>query len=126
MVRFILRALVAALGLWVASKLGLVTIVGLKPLLIAGVLLGVVNATVRPVITFLTLPLTIVTLGLFLLVVNGLMLFLVSWLLHILDIRTFEIGHMFPNAVLTVVVTGLVSFVASWFIGGEEQPRRRS
>lgn len=118
MVRFILRALVAALGLWVASKLGLVTIIGLKPLLIAGVLLGVVNAFVRPIVTFLTLPLTIVTLGLFLLVVNGLMLFIVSWLLHVLGIRTFEL-HSMTHAVLTVIVIWFVSLIANMFLGDE-------
>ncbi len=124
MVRFILRALVAALGLWVASKLGLVTIVGLKPLLIAGLLLGVVNAFVRPVVTLLTLPITIITLGLFLLVVNALMLFLVSWLLHVLHIRTFEIGSM-THAILTTIVIWVVSLVANMFIGGDERVRRR-
>jgi putative membrane protein len=125
MIRFILRALVAALGLWVASKLGLVKIVGWEPLLIGGALLGVVNAIVRPIVTFLTLPLTIVTLGLFLLIVNGLMLFLVSWLLHVLGIRTFEIGTM-THAVLAVIVIWLVSLVANMFLGDEEKARRRS
>ena len=84
MVRFILRGLVAALGFWVASHL-----VPGRPRhrledawSIAGLLLGLANALVRPILTFLTLPLTIVTLGLFLLVVNGLMVLLVGWVLH--------------------------------------------
>ncbi len=126
MVRFILRALVAALGLWVASKLHLVRIEGAEALLVAGLLLGVVNALVRPLVTLLTLPITIVTLGLFLLVVNGLMLFLVSWLLNdLLHIHTFEIGTL-THAVLTVIVLWLVSLVANIFLGDElnNRPRR--
>jgi putative membrane protein len=118
MVRFLLRALIAALGLWVASKFGLVRIVGLEPLLIAGVLLGLVNAFVRPVVTLLTLPLTIVTLGLFLLIVNGLMLFVVSWLLHVFGVRTFEV-HSLLHAVLATIVIWLVSLAANMLLGDE-------
>jgi putative membrane protein len=118
MVRFILRALVAAVGLWVASKLHLITIEGLKPLLIAGLLLGVVNAFVRPIVTLLTLPATILTLGLFLLVVNGAMLLLTSFLLKLLHIGGFHIGGLI-HAVLTVVIIWLVSLVANIFLGDE-------
>jgi putative membrane protein len=124
MVRFILRALVAALGLWVASKIGLVSIVGLKPLLIAGLLLGVVNAIVRPIVTLLTLPVTILTLGLFLLVVNGLMLFVVSFLLHAFHIGGFHIGSLL-HAVLTTIVIWLVSLAANMFLGDELNARTR-
>ncbi|HEY3798931.1 MAG TPA: phage holin family protein [Caulobacteraceae bacterium] len=123
MVRFILRALVAALGLWVASKLGLVVADGWKPLLIAAVLLGVVNAFVRPIVTLLTLPVTIVTLGLFLLVVNGLMLFVVSFLLKILHIGGFHVGSI-VHAVLAVIVIWVVSLVANMFLGDELSNRR--
>ncbi len=124
MVRFLLRALVAALGLWVASKLGLVHIVGLTPLLIAGVLLGLVNAFVRPVVTLLTLPLTIVTLGLFLLIVNGLMLFVVSWLLHIFGVHGFGIGSL-GHAVLATIVIWIVSLAANMLLGDELRRRPR-
>src|SRR5208283_4762630 len=90
MIGFIIRALVAALGLWVASKI----VPGIeehswKSLLPAAFILGIVNAVVRPILTILTLlltilplPLTILTLGLFLLVINGLMLMLASAFLH--------------------------------------------
>ena len=121
MVNFILRALVTALGLWVASKIvpG-VHVTGWKALLFAGVLMGIVNAFVRPILTLLTLPLTILTLGLFLLVVNGLMVELVSWLLS---------GHGFHvhglwAAIETTIIVWLVSLVASWFIGRPEDRRR--
>ena len=69
---FLLRVLIVALGLWVASAIvpG-VEIDDAGTLLIAALLLGIVNAFVRPVLVILTLPLTILTLGLFLLVINA-------------------------------------------------------
>ena len=77
--KLIVRAIFGALGLWIASKLvhGIV-VSGSTALILAALLLGVVNAVVRPVVTLLTLPLTILTLGLFLLVVNGIMILVAS------------------------------------------------
>jgi putative membrane protein len=123
MVRFILRALVAAAGLWIAAHLvpG-VHVTGWKTLLAAGLVLGIVNAFVRPVVTLLTLPVTVITLGLFLLVVNGLMVLLVSWV-----VDHFH-GHMhiggLVNAIIVTVIVWLVSLVANIFIGGDERVRR--
>ena len=125
MVRFILRALVAALGLWVAAHLvGGVHIVGWKTLAIAGLLLGLANALVRPILTFLTLPLTVLTLGLFLLVVNGLMILLVGWVLHRFHNYSYEVHGLLP-AIFTTVVIFFVSLVANMFIGGDERQQRR-
>ena len=72
MVGFLLRAAITALGLWVASELlsGL-SFDSTAKLIIAAVVLGVVNAFVRPLAFILTLPLTVLTLGLFLLVLNA-------------------------------------------------------
>ena len=106
--KFIVRAIFAALGLWVAAKIvpG-VRVDSVGSLIAAAVLLGVVNAFVRPVIFVLTLPLTILSLGLFLLVVNAAMIGLVSVLLH-----GFHVNGLIPG-ILAAIVTG----VASW-IGG--------
>jgi len=127
MIRFLLRALVAAAGLWVASHLvpG-VHVTGWKTLLVAGVVLGLVNALVRPIVTFLTLPVTILTLGLFLLVVNGAMVLLVQWLLHQFGDRNFQITGWIP-AIETTIVIWVVSLIANMFLGDEERrtPRRR-
>ena len=75
MTYFFLRAAIASLGLWLASEWvdGLSFDSGLT-LILAAILLGLVNALVRPLLVILTLPLTIVTLGFFLLVVNGIVL----------------------------------------------------
>lgn len=106
--KFLIRAVFAALGLWVASKVvpG-VAVTSTGSLIAAAVLLGVVNAFVRPVVFILTLPLTLVTLGLFLLVVNAMMIGLVAWLLP-----GFQV-HGLLAGILAAIVTGLASWIAS-------------
>jgi putative membrane protein len=112
MVGFILRALIAALGLWIATKIVPGMAVDSWPTLLeAGLLLGLANAIVRPILILLTLPFTIITLGLFLLVINGLMLELVAFFLH-----GFHV-HGFVAAILGSIVVGLTGWVGSWFIG---------
>ncbi|QUD87569.1 phage holin family protein [Phenylobacterium montanum] len=107
MANFILRALISALGLWVASLLlrHSMTVESLGSLLAAAVLLGLANAIVRPILVILTLPISIITLGLFLLVINGLMVLLVSHLLH-----GFRVHGLIPAIEVSVIVwiTGLV------------------
>ena len=112
MAGFILRGLVAALGLWAASELfsGIVIDSALT-LIFAGLLLGVVNAIVRPVALLLSLPALLVTLGLFLLVINAAMLGLVALILPGFHISGFW------TAVGASIVVSLVSWIASWFIG---------
>jgi putative membrane protein len=80
MFRFVFRVLFAAVGLYLAARfVPGISADGWTTLLIAGLLLGVVNAVVKPIVVILTFPITIITLGLFLLVVNGAMLWLVAW-----------------------------------------------
>jgi putative membrane protein len=112
MVGFLLRAAIAALGLWVASEIldGLVFESPAK-LIVAGLMLGVVNAFVRPLAFILTLPLTVLTLGLFLLVLNAGMVSLVAWI-----VPGFEISG-FWTAVGTALIVSLVSWAASSAIG---------
>jgi putative membrane protein len=112
MVGFLLRAAIAALGLWVASEIfdGLVFESPAK-LIVAGLLLGVVNAFVRPLAFVLTLPLTVLTLGFFLLVLNAGMVALVAWI-----VPGFEISG-FWTAVGAALIVSLVSWAASSAIG---------
>ncbi|MCS7235725.1 MAG: phage holin family protein [Armatimonadota bacterium] len=81
----VLRLAVTAAALWLATALypQALQVDDPRTLLLAALLLGLVNAVVRPVVLLLTLPLNLLTLGLFTLVVNTLMLYLVAWLLHI-------------------------------------------
>ena len=124
MVGFLLRAAISALGLWVASQLldGLHFTTPSK-LLLAAVLLGIVNAFVRPLAFILTLPITVVTLGLFLLVLNAGMVALVAWV-----VPGFTISG-FWTAVGAAIIVGIVSWAASGLIGSsgkfEKFPVRR-
>jgi putative membrane protein len=77
---FLLRWALATLPLWVASYIFPISFDSPGALLVSGLLLGLANAFIRPVLVLLTLPLTIATLGLFILVINTLMLLLVAWL----------------------------------------------
>ena len=111
MLRFVLQAVATAIGFWIASKIVPGVHIDTTVALIEGaVLLGIINAFVRPILTILTLPITILTLGLFLLVVNAITLWLVTLLIHAIHI------HGFLSLVLTVIVLGLVSWASSGLI----------
>ena len=109
---FLIRAAVVALGLWLASQIvpG-VEIRSTGSLIAAALLLGIVNAVVRPILVILTLPITLLTLGLFLLVINGLMVELVS---HFL---TGFVVVGLGAAILTSIVVTITSWLMSSFIG---------
>jgi putative membrane protein len=122
MMGFLLRAVIAACGLWLAS----VWVPGVRidtpgTLLLAGLLLGVVNAIVRPIVFVLTLPITIVTLGLFLLVLNAAMVALVAAMLPGFHLAGFR------AALLTAIIVWLTGWIGSALIGhrGIERFERR-
>jgi putative membrane protein len=112
MAGFVIRLLVVALGLWLAAELvpG-IEVTGVWTLLGAALFLGIVNAIVRPLVVILTLPITIVTLGLFLLVINAAMLGLVAWMFDGLTIAGF-----WP-ALWGSIIVSLTGWIASYFIG---------
>jgi putative membrane protein len=109
---FVLRTLITMLGLYLASAmLSGVSITGMGSFVLAAVLLGLVNAFVRPVAVLLTLPITIVTLGLFLLVLNAAMFGLVAALLD-----NFVVSG-FWSAIFGAMIVSITSTIASWYIG---------
>jgi putative membrane protein len=116
---FFFRLVITALGLWAAATIvpG-VRIDGWGNLVVAAVLLGIVNAVIRPIILILTLPLTVLTLGLFILVVNGISLALVAWLMP-----GFTLSGL-AAAILGSVVVGLTSWFASAFVSGSGRIER--
>lgn len=110
--RFIVRALIAAIGLWAADALlDGISFDSAGWLLGAAVVLGLINAFVRPLALILTLPITVITLGLFLLVLNAGMLALAGWLLSGFHIAGFW------SAFWGAIVVSLVSGIGSWFFG---------
>lgn len=110
---FFVRTLITALGLWLANAM----IPGIDiampgTLILAALLMGLVNALVRPIAILLTLPITIVTLGLFLLVINAAMFGLVAAMLD-----GFHVSGFFA-ALLGWLIVSVTAMVTSWFIGG--------
>jgi putative membrane protein len=116
---FFFRLLITALGLWAAATIvpG-VQIRGWGNLVVAALLLGLVNAVIRPVILILTLPLTVLTLGLFIFVVNGISLAVVAWLMP-----GFALSGL-SDAILGSIVVGLTSWIGSAFVGGSGRIER--
>lgn len=120
MLSFLLRILFAAGGLWVAAHI----VPGIhygqwQTLALAAFLLGVVNAIVRPVVFFMTLPITILTLGLFLLVINAAMLGLVGFLLKDLTVDGFM------PALLGSIVISVISWIGHIIMGPNRGEDRR-
>ena len=114
MLGFLIRAVIVALGLWLATAwVSGVTIDTPQTLLLAGILLGVVNSVIRPIAILLTLPMTVLTLGLFLLVINAGMVALVAWMLPGMHVNGFG------AAFWTSILVSLVSMIGSWFVGGK-------
>ncbi len=110
MTRFVLRAVIAALGLWLAAEwLSGLYVDRAATLVVAAMLLGIVNAFVRPLVVLLTLPFTVVTLGLFLLVINAAMLGLVALLLPGMQVTGFWTA--FWGALIVSVVSGIGSLL---------------
>ena len=104
---------------WVVNALALIAISriirgievdGVAAALAAAAVLGIMNAIVRPVLIFLTLPITILTLGLFILVINGLMLYLASTI-----VKGFSVTGFFP-AVFAALLLSIVSWIATAFV----------
>jgi len=119
MLGMLFRWLLSALALVLTSKVvpG-ITVDSFTALLIAAIVLGLVNAVVRPILVFFTLPLTLVTLGLFLLVVNAITFGLAAWL-----VPGFSVNGFFP-ALLGSIVMSILSFLFSMFIHvGEEKKK---
>ena len=119
MTSFFLRAAFAALGLWVASRwVAGIVITDSATLIISAVLLGIINAIVRPIAIILTLPITLVTLGLFLLIVNAAMVALVALLIPGFQIQTF--GAAFLTA-LIVSLCGWIGSMLMWRSGKDKK-----
>src|SRR5688572_30140858 len=98
------------LGIFVAGLLGLVTFGGFFSLVFAVLVFGIINVLIRPIVTVLTLPATVMTLGLFIFVINALMLCLTS--IVVPGFETLGFWHTLGAA----VVIGLVNFVLHAFL----------
>ncbi len=108
---FLLRVLVNAFAIYlIAHIVPGIEVDSILTALGAGLVLGLINAIVRPILVVLTLPVTLVTLGLFLFVLNGLCLWLTSQL-----VRGFEV-HGFWAAVFGALIVSVVSWILNAFV----------
>lgn len=114
---FVLRLIVNAAALWVAAQLvpGIV-VTGFTPLLLAALVLGLINAIVRPVLLVLTLPLTLMTLGLFIFILNAFCLWLTSRIVPGFDVQSFAAALLgaFVVSIVSWLLTAFVSDAGRW------------
>jgi putative membrane protein len=111
-VRFLLFWAVNTLVLWVASQVfSTLRFDSLSALAVAGLLFGVINATLKPIMVIVTLPITVLTVGLFLLVINALVLLLVAWLVPGFHLTGFW------HAVWVAIFISVLSLVVNAMLG---------
>jgi putative membrane protein len=115
----LLHWILNAAALWVAASIvpGLEFTGGLARLLMVAAVFGVVNSTLRPLLTILTCPLIVLTLGLFTLVINALMLLVTGWLSESWDLGFTVTG--FGSAFWGGLVVGLVSMILAMLLPGK-------
>jgi len=118
--RILLRLLINSIALWVAVQI-VPGIYAENPLtiLIVALVFGVVNAIIRPLVSFLTCPMLIVTLGLFIFVINALMLWFTAWVAGRLNLGFGMEGGLW-TAFWGALVISLVSFAISLLIKDEK------
>ena len=125
LMRFLFSAAALAFATWVVPGISMTT---QEPqnsffgILAVAAIFGLVNALIKPLFTFASAPLLLITLGLFLLVINALMLLLTSWLATRLGVGWHVDG--FWTALLGSVIVSVVSFVLNAFLPERNQPRR--
>jgi len=108
------------LGIWAAANLlpG-ISYHDFSAVVIAALIFSLINAVIRPVIVILSLPAIIITLGLFMLIVNGFMVYLTS-----IFYSPFEV-HNFWSAFLAAIIIGLVNYILSMFVDDRHRPAER-
>ena len=112
MVKFLTSVIIYAIAIFLVAWLfDLIAIDSPVAWIIASLVLGILNATVRPFLALITLPLTIMTLGLFTLIINGLMLFLMSALVSGVEIESFwrAVLAAFLITIISSVFNALIS-----------------
>lgn len=112
-----LRWLATSLGLWIAGRLlgGVVHGGEIPTLLIAGLALSLINSVLKPWLVMLALPAIVLSLGLFIVVINGFLVWLTSFIVQSFDLGTFEVTT-FMSAVLAGLIIGLVNYVVTILI----------
>ncbi|MBA4180888.1 MAG: phage holin family protein [Anaerolinea sp.] len=115
LVAFVVRWLITAAGVWVAAKLvGGIHLEGWKSTLMVALVLGLLNAFLKPLLVFGTFPLLIMSVGVFLVLINTALLALTAWFLGNFESIHFAIDG-FWDAFFGAVIISIVSFVLTRF-----------
>src|SRR4051812_44666520 len=123
LIAMVIRWLLLALAVWVAAKLiGGIQLNGWQRTLVGALILGLLNMYVKPAINLVALPLTILTLGLFLVVINAALLLLTSWIAGHIDWIHFHVDN-FGAALLGAIVITLVGILLHLFVKPERIAR---
>jgi putative membrane protein len=123
--RLLANAAALAIATWILSGItltGSTTTSQIVTLLIVALIFGVLNAIVKPIFALVTIPLLLLTLGLFLIVINACMLLLTSWLAGLFDLGWSVDG--FWTALLGGIIISIVSFVLNVFLPDPDDKRR--
>ena len=123
--RLLANAAALAIATWILSGItltGSTTTSKIVTLLIVALIFGVLNAIIKPIFALVTIPLLLLTLGLFLIVINACMLLLTSWLAGLFDLGWSVDG--FWTAVLGGIIISIVSFVLNVFLPDPDDKRR--
>lgn len=115
--KLILRILINAAAIWLTSMLlaGFSFSGSFLNLIVVAIIFGLVNALIRPIVKLLTLPINVMTLGLFTLVINTAMLLLTTWLSGSLSLEGGMFASFF-NAFIAAIIISIISTVLSWFL----------
>ena len=123
-VGFVVRWAMLAVAVWVAAELiDGIHLEGWQSIVVVALILGLLNALVKPILLVLSFPLTILTLGLFVLVLNAAMLGLTAWIAGKFDNILFDIDG-FLDAFLGALIITVVTWVLSRFIDAGKMGRR--
>jgi putative membrane protein len=126
---FIVRVVVGGIALWVAAWLvpgvnlgetGADTTTNVLTILFVATIFGLVNAFVKPIITFLSIPFVIVTLGLFLVILNAAFLELVAWVSGLFGLA-FSIDEFWWDAIWAAVIISIVTWALSLLLPDEDR-----
>ena len=117
--RFLIRWFVCGLGLWIAAQIlgetGINYQSQLTVIVVAGFILAVINAIIKPIVVILSLPAILFSLGLFMIVINGLMVLLAGWLYDPLQVENFW------AAMLAGMIIGLVNYLVTAILEDKEK-----
>ena len=125
LIRVIINALALAAAVWVVPGLQISAMSddlmgSVIAYLIIGLIFGLINALVRPIVAFFTLPITCLTLGLFTVIINALMLLLTSWLTQFTPVG-LSIDKFWWDAIAGTIIISIISAVLGVFVGKEKR-----